>query len=251
MSNFQKAVNPSVELSEPIRVLLVDNEDIVRYGLKSILQSEPSVDVVGEAVNGKQAIAQAQRLQPDVVIMDIKMPVLDGVAATSEICQLLPDIKILILTTSVEDEPLFEAIRQGAIGYILKNVSPEDFIHTIQGVYRGYMQLDPAIGRKLYQQPRQSELDSSYPPSIRVKGSLKDVTPREKQVLQLIGIGANNREISHQLNIAEKTVKNHVSSILNRLCLRDRTQLAIWVNTNRIADCVAGCLEMKDSVSFS
>ena len=247
MSNLQKTPSQTNEATAPIRVLLVDNEDIVRYGLKSILQSEPSIEVVGEAVNGQQSLEQAQHLQPDVVIMDIKMPVMDGVTATSEICQRLPDVKILILTTSVDDEPLYEAIRQGAIGYILKDVSPEDFIHTIQGVYRGYMQLDPAIGRKLYQQPR---LNRAARQSMRMKESLKGVTPREKQVLQLIGTGANNREISHQLNIAEKTVKNHVSSILNRLCLRDRTQLAIWVNTNRIADCVTGCLEMQDSVSF-
>lgn len=227
---------------KPINLLLVDNEDIVRHGLKSILRAEPSVRVVGEARDGKDAIAQTRKLQPDVVVMDINMPVMDGVSATQEICQMFPDVKVLILTTSVEDNHLYEAIRRGATGYILKTVFPNDFVRIIQNVHKGYIQLDPTVGRKLYQQPKVAANE-------RRDVSLKGITPREKEVLHLIGEGANNREISAELNIAEKTVKNHVSSILSRLCLRDRTQLAIWVNTSRISDCVKGCLDSRDYTS--
>ena len=207
----------------PIRLLLVDDEDIIRYGLNAILQCEPAIEIVGEARNGQEAVTQAKQLQPDIVLMDIGMPVMDGVTATGKICRTVPGIKVLVLTTSTEDSHLHNAIQQGAAGYLLKNIPPEDFIHIIQSTYKGYMQFDPAMGQKLHQQlkpPAPAE------PCIDWQG----ITPREREVLQLIAAGANNREISQKLHIAEKTVKNHVSNILNRVGLRDRTQLAIWVN---------------------
>lgn len=226
---------------KPIGLLLVDREDIVRYGLRSILNRAPSVEVLGEASNGKEAIAQARRLRPDVIIMDVDMPVMDGLTATGEICQMLPDTKVLILTNSSEEEHMHNAIRQGATGYIIKTVIPENFVRIIQSVHTGYIQLEPSVGRRLYQQ-------FSSLAANKQSMNLKGVTPREKEVLHLIGQGANNREISQKLNIAEKTVKNHVSSLLSRLCLRDRTQLAIWINTNRIATCVTNCFEKNVSI---
>lgn len=213
-----------VSPQNPIRLLLADDEDIIRYGLRAILQCEPTIEVVGEACNGQDAIEKAQRLNPDIVLMDIGMPVMNGVTATGKIYQTLPDIKVLILTTSTGDHHLHDAIRQGASGYLLKNIPPEDFIHIIQSTYKGYMQFDPAMGRKLHQQ-----LKPPHPANLL--HSWKEVTPREREVLTLIAAGANNREISQTLHIAEKTVKNHVSNILNRVGLKNRTQLAIWVNT--------------------
>ena len=209
----------------PIRLLLVDDEDIIRYGLNAILQCEAAIDVVGEAHNGQEALEQAHRLKPDIILMDIGMPLMDGVAATAKICQSLPGVKILILTTSTEDHHLHNAIQNGASGYLLKNIPPEDFIHIIRSTYKGYMQFAPAMGRKLHHKSSQ--------PNLSVD-DWKGVTPREQEVLQLIAEGASNREISQKLHIAEKTVKNHVSNILNRVGLRDRTQLAIWMNTKSL-----------------
>lgn len=215
------------KLQGPIRLLLADDEDIIRYGLNAILQCETAIEVVGEACNGQEAVEQAQRLVPDVVLMDIGMPGMNGVTATGEICQALPNVKVLILTTSTEDRHLHDAIQQGASGYLLKNVPPEDFIHIIQSTHKGYMQFDPAMGQKLHQQLKP-------PAHNNAVNDWKGVTPREQEVLQLIATGASNREISQSLHITEKTVKNHVSNILSRVGLRDRTQLAIWVNTSSI-----------------
>lgn len=214
-------------LQGPIRLLLVDDEDIIRYGLNAILQCETAIEVVGEACNGQEALEQAHRLAPDIVLMDIGMPGMDGVTATGKICQVLSDVKVLILTTLTDDCHLHDAIQQGASGYLLKNVPPEDFIHIIKSTYKGYMQFDPTIGKKLHQQLKP-------PAPTKSVNDWKGVTPREQEVLQLIAAGASNREISQRLHIAEKTVKNHVSNILNRVGLRDRTQLAIWVNTSSI-----------------
>lgn len=214
-----------ITLQKPIRVLLVDDEDIVRYGLKALIQGTTAIEIVGEASNGQEAIAQSQILQPDVVLMDINMPVMDGVTAAREISQAQPHVKVLILTTHDDAQNLVDAIQQGAMGYLLKNTPPEDFIYSIQQTYKGYMQLGPGLGQKLSQQLKppthQTPLDQA-----------KGITPREQDVLQLIAEGASNREIAQFLHITEKTVKNHVSSILSRVGVRDRTQLAIWANTS-------------------
>ncbi|MEO0826418.1 MAG: response regulator transcription factor [Cyanobacteria bacterium J06639_16] len=216
-----------MNLQNPIRVLLVDDEEIVRYGLSAILRCEPLVKVVGEACDGQAAIAQAQALQPDVILMDISMPGIDGLTATQEIYQAQPQIKILILTTHDDDEYLTEAMQHGAVGYLLKNTPPEDFIQIIQATHKGYIQFSPCLGQKLCQHLK--------PPTPETtKRDFESVTPREQEVLHLIAEGASNREIAQRLHITEKTVKNHVSNILNRVNLRDRTQLAIWVNTAKI-----------------
>ncbi|MEO0869600.1 MAG: response regulator transcription factor [Cyanobacteria bacterium J06642_11] len=211
--------------SETIRVLLVDDEDLVRYGLKMICQAHENIDVVGEASNGKDAIAQTQKLRPDVVLMDVTMPVLDGVSATEAIRTQYPDTKVLILTVHTNDDHLVDAIQNGASGYFLKNTPPEDVGNIIRSTHKGYLQIGPTLGEKLLQRlqaPRPPK-----PPTKPTKGKL-GITPRENEVLSLIAEGASNREIAQMLHITEKTVKNHVSSLLNRVGLRDRTQLALW-----------------------
>ncbi|MBE7380293.1 MAG: response regulator transcription factor [Leptolyngbya sp. SIO1E4] len=210
--------------ANPIQVLLVDDEELVRYGLKAIINAEASIQVAGEASHGEEAISQAQHLQPDVVLMDINMPLMDGVVATGKIHHLLPHTKILILTTRDDDKCLVEAMQQGAAGFLLKNTPPQDLIQIIQSTHKGYMQFGPNIGQKLCQQ-----LKPDVPP--KKLDIPKEVTPREQEVIQLIAEGASNREIAQILHIKEKTVKNHVSNILSRVGLRDRTQLAIWANT--------------------
>ncbi|NEQ49666.1 MAG: response regulator transcription factor [Leptolyngbya sp. SIO3F4] len=212
--------------SEPIRVLLVDDEDLVRYGLRMICQAHKTIDVVGEACNGQDAIAQAQALRPDVVLMDISMPLLDGVSATRQIRTLLPQTKVLILTAHEKDNHLIEAVQNGASGYFLKNTPPEDVVPIICATHKGYLQIGPTLAQKLCQQ-LQSSLCPKPPGNNRVRGQL-GITPRESEVLSLIAEGASNREIAQILHITEKTVKNHVSSLLHRVGLRDRTQLALW-----------------------
>lgn len=216
-----------VQQQNPIRVLLVDDEEIVRYGLKAISQGTPAIEIVGEACEGQEAIAQSQVLQPDVILMDVSMPLLDGVKATQAICQAQPDAKILILTTHDEAQYLVEAMQQGAVGYLLKNTPPEEFVQSIQQAHKGYLQLSPGLGQKLRQYLKA--------PAPQPK-TLESVTPREQDVLQLICEGASNREIAQQLHITEKTVKNHVSSILSRVGVRSLTQLAIWASTSKISE---------------
>jgi DNA-binding NarL/FixJ family response regulator len=211
-------------ISSPIRVLLVDDEDIVRYGLKAICQAEKSLMVVGEARNGREAIAQTETLHPDVVLMDINMPLMDGVSATEAIRHAAPQTKVLILTAYEDDAYLIEAMQRGASGYFLKNTPPEDFACLIWATHKGYLQVSPNLSQTLCKQLKP-------PAPAKQQTAEKGITPREKEVLSLIAQGSSNREISQRLHIAEKTVKNHVSSLLNRVGVRDRTQLAIWTAT--------------------
>jgi len=212
-------------LVHPIQVLIVDDEDLVRYGIRAVCQATDTLRVVGEACNGQDAIVQAQTLQPDVVLMDISMPVMDGVTATAQIRQTLPQTKVLMLTVHESDEYLLEAMQQGAAGYFLKNTPPEDVVSIIRATQKGYLQICPSLGQKLFQQ-----LQS---PAAKVSSAVAQkpplgITPREREVLALVSEGASNREIAQRLYITEKTVKNHVSSLLSRVGLRDRTQLALW-----------------------
>ena len=219
-----------VSQQNSIRVLIVDDEEIVRYGLKAIFRSLPEVEVIAEASNGREAIAKALELQPDIILMDIAMPVMDGVTATGKIARSLPYIKVLILTTHDRDRYLIEAIQQGAVGFLLKNTPPEDFLHIIHATHKGYMQFGPSLGKVLSQQL--SQQSNCSPKKL---SQLPKITPREQEVVQLIAEGASNREIATMLHITEKTVKNHVSSILSRVGVRDRTQLAIWANTSEVS----------------
>lgn len=210
-----------------IKVLLVDDQGLIRQGLKALLELEPDLEIVGEAENGEVAINLVTQSQPDVVLMDIRMPIMDGVAATREIHKHFPGIKILVLTTFDDDEYVQAALQNGAMGYLLKDTPSEELAVAIRVVYKGYTQLGPGIVKKLLIQfSRVIPTDSpSVPPS------LAELTPREKEVLRLIATGASNREIAQKLYISEGTVKNHVTNMLNRLNLRDRTQAAIFANT--------------------
>jgi DNA-binding NarL/FixJ family response regulator len=207
-----------------INILLVDDQNLIRQGLKALLELEPDLQIVGEAENGQLAIDLVQTLQPDVVLMDIRMPVMDGVMATRQICQQFPNTNILILTTFDDDNYVATAIKYGAKGYLLKDTPSEEIAAAIRAVDLGYTHLAPGMIAKVMS----GQVDK---PPATLPRELTELTPRELEVLKLIAIGANNREIAGKLYISEGTVKNHVTNLLNRLNLRDRTQAAILART--------------------
>jgi DNA-binding NarL/FixJ family response regulator len=206
-----------------IRILLVDDQSLIRQGLKALLELELDLQVVGEAENGQTAIALIETLQPDIVLMDIRMPVMDGVAATREIVKRFASTKVLVLTTFDNDEYVSAALGYGALGYLLKDTPSEELAAAIRTVYKGYTQLGPGLLEKAI--PKVPAPSASPPPSWA------DLTPREQEVLRLIATGASNREIATKLYISEGTVKNHVTRILSQLGLRDRTQAAIFAHS--------------------
>lgn len=204
-----------------IRILLVDDHSFIRRALRISLADETCLEIVGEAANGQLAIEQVELLKPDVVLMDIQMPHMDGVEATKQICDRFPNVKVLILTVDETEEYVSQALKYGASGYILKNTSPEELSFAIQAVYRGYMHLDLNLGRKVIARiPEVSEVSTV---------DFDKLTPREQQIVKLIATGANNEEIASQLYISARTVKNHITNILSQLNLRNRTQIAILV----------------------
>lgn len=212
-----------------VRLLLVDDQEIIRQGIKSLLESQSDFEVVGEAGNGKQAISQVEALHPDMVLMDVRMPIMDGIAATKAIVQKFPQVKILILTTFDDDEYISEGMKFGAKGYLLKDTPLEPLANAIRLVNAGHTHLGPGLFEKIITIKNEiTTVNKSTPPH-----ELEELTPREKEVLCLIANGANNREIAKNLFISERTVKNHVTSILTRLNLRDRTQAAIFANSFR------------------
>ena len=207
-----------------IRILIVDDQAIIRQGLRVLLTIEPDFDVVGEAENGQVAIAQVQALKPDVVLMDLRMPVKDGIAATEEISQTYQDTKVIVLTTFNEDDLVDAALKVGAMGYLLKDTPSEDLATVIRSVYKGYSQYSPGLIQKAVTRLSTRTLAESIdPPS-----GFEQLTTREKQILLRLAKGANNREIAQAFFITDGTVRNHVTSILGRLNLRDRTQAALW-----------------------
>lgn len=208
-----------------IRLLLVDDQDLIRRGLKALLKSDAELQVVGEAANGTEAIAQVAALHPDVILMDIRMPVMDGVAATQAICQQFPETKVLVLTTFGDETYVAQALRSGASGYLLKDTPFEELTQAIRFVHKGYTQIGPGLGKTVTAPTSVAEPD-------RVPAGWEELTTREQDILRLIATGASNREIAQALFIAEKTVKNHVTNILGRLGLRDRTQAAILMHTS-------------------
>lgn len=208
-----------------IRILLVDDQHLIRHGLKSMLESNSDMQVIGEAENGQRALEQIPILQPDVVLMDIRMPVMDGVAATAAIAQNYPDIKVLVLTTFDDNEYVSQAMRLGAKGYLLKDTEPEELMMAIRSVYKGQTLLGPGLFEKALIPVAAPASNLEAPPQ------LAQLTPRELEVLRLIASGANNREIAESLFLSENTVKNYVTNILSRLNLRDRTQAALFAHS--------------------
>ena len=208
-----------------IRILLVDDQKLVCQGFQAMLNLELDIEVVGMANNGRTAVRQVEALQPDVVLMDIRMPVMDGREATRIICQRFPDTKVLVVTTFDEDDYIAHSIKAGAKGYLLKDMPMEELVEAIRLVSRGYTQMGPGLMEKMLAGIADSEKDRDVPPEV-VK-----LTPREIEVMNLIGAGRTNRQIAKELYIAEGTVKTHITHILNRLCLSNRTQIAIYVNS--------------------
>ena len=210
-----------------IRLLLVDDQQIIRQGLRSLLEAKPDLEVVGEAENGQQAITQVEMLHPDIVLMDVRMPVMDGVAATGQICQQFSQIKVLVLTTFDDDEYVSQAMRVGARGYLLKDMHSDDLAAAIRAVHKGYTQLGPGLIEKAIA-PTSSAIPAQQP--THLPPELAGLTAREREVLSLIVAGASNREIALSLYISERTVKNHITHILSQLNVRDRTQAAIFAS---------------------
>jgi DNA-binding NarL/FixJ family response regulator len=206
-----------------IRILLVDDQSLFREGLHTLLSVQTDFDVVGEAANGEEAIRLAVSLRPEVVLMDVRMPVLDGVAATRRLHSLLPECHIIVLTTFDDDEYVFEALRAGAIGYLLKDAPSDKLFEAIRAGARGESFLQPAVAAKVVAEF--SRLADK--PAIHHQTLSDPLSEREREVLRLVAEGANNREIANRLVIAEGTVKNHLTNILSKLGVTDRTQAAL------------------------
>jgi DNA-binding NarL/FixJ family response regulator len=211
-----------------IRLLLVDDQTLFRQGLADLLAMEDDLEVLGQASNGQEAIDLAQSLQPDIILMDVRMPICDGVLATQKIHQQFPWIRILVLTTFDEDEYIWRSLQAGALGYLLKSSTAVQIAIAIRSLYEGQSQLGPTIATKLFARlnplPTTTELQNH------------DFSERELEILERIRMGRTNREIAQELHLTEGTIKNYVSKILSRLEMRDRTQVALWAQQNLLSD---------------
>jgi DNA-binding NarL/FixJ family response regulator len=210
-----------------INLLLVDDQDLIRRGLHALLTTDPDIQVVGEASNGQEAIALVAELKPDVVLMDVRMPVMDGVAGTREICQRFPETKVLVLTTFNDREYVSQALQAGASGYLLKDTPFEELTQAIHLIQKGYTQIGPGLVAKDLSNPLVQQSSSGNASTGERAEIWLALSDREKEIVGLIAKGYSNREIAKSLHIAEKTVKNYITNILSQLNLRDRTQLAI------------------------
>jgi DNA-binding NarL/FixJ family response regulator len=205
-----------------VRVLLVDDDDLMRAGLRSVLSSDETIEVVGEAGDGRLALSSVRELRPDLVLMDIRMPDLDGISATREVLRVAPDVKVVVLTTFEEDDYIFDALNAGASGFLLKRTKPEELISAIHAVADGDSLLSPSVTRRVIDRMATQAVSG-------LSGArLEQLTPREREVLELVGRGLSNREIADTFVIEESTVKTHVKRILMKLGLRDRVQAVIF-----------------------
>jgi DNA-binding NarL/FixJ family response regulator len=206
-----------------VRVLLVDDDDLMRAGLTAVLSSDTTIDVVGEAPDGRAAVERAIELRPHVVLMDVRMPGLDGIAATRELLAVSPDVKVVVLTTFEQDDYIFGALSAGASGFLLKRTRPEELIAAIHTVAAGDSLLSPSVTRTVIQR-----LAGQPAPDAKAEAQLDELTARERDVLELIARGLSNGEIAAKLVIEESTVKTHVRHILRKLRFRDRVQAVIF-----------------------
>lgn len=206
-------------MSQAIRVLIVDDHTIVRKGIRALLAEIAGIEVVGEADNGQEAIAQAKTLHPDVILMDLAMPKMDGIEATRQIKASQPESRILVMTSFAADDKVFPAIKAGALGYLLKESAPEDLVQAIHQIHRGESSLHPTIARKVLQEITHP---SDRPPTPN------PLTEREAEVLRLVAQGLSNQDIARKLNISDPTVRTHVSNIMSKLHLATRIQAALY-----------------------
>jgi DNA-binding NarL/FixJ family response regulator len=205
------------------RVVIADDEALMRAGLVELLGADPEIDVVGEAANGRQAIEQARRLAPDVVLMDVRMPDLDGIAATRELVRAAPEVRVLILTTFEQDDYVFGALRAGASGFLLKRTRPEELIAAVHTIAAGDSLLSPSVTRRVIDRMAQQPT-----PDFADQARLATLTPRELDVLECLARGLSNREIADALVVEESTIRTHVKRVLMKLELRDRIQAVIF-----------------------
>jgi DNA-binding NarL/FixJ family response regulator len=206
-----------------VRVLIADDDDLMRAGLRAVFSSDETIDVVGEAGDGRGAITRTRELRPDVVLMDVRMPNLDGIAATRDVLAVSPELKVIILTTFEQDDYIFGALRAGASGFLLKRTRPEDLIAAIHTVAAGDSLLSPSVTRKVI-----DRMAKQPAPDASSGERLTELTPREREVLELVARGLSNGEIAQAFVIEESTVKTHVKRILRKLRVRDRVQAVIF-----------------------
>jgi len=208
-------------MTEQIRILIVDDHAIVREGLRGLIGIEPDMELVGEAASGQEGVEKALALKPDIILMDLLMPEMDGVTALKEIKDQWQEARILVLTSFLEDDKVFPAIENGALGYLLKDTQPDELLDAIRGVHRGETMLHPSIAKKIMQR-----IQESSEANKKVEG--QELTERELDVLRLLAQGDGDREIAEKLVISERTVHFHVGNILSKLHLANRTQAALF-----------------------
>ena len=211
-------------MTPAIRVLLVDDHPVVRQGLRALLSTQDGIEVVGEADDGDVAVSAAERLSPDVVLMDVVMPAMDGVEALRRIVERRPQTRVVMLTSYADERRAMEAVDAGASGFLLKDASPRDVVSAIRAAHRGEAVLHPAVAAKLMAERRR-------PPAAH-----SDLTPRELEVLRLVARGLQNKRIASELHLSEKTVKTHVSAVLRKLDVTDRTQAAMYAVRERLVE---------------
>jgi DNA-binding NarL/FixJ family response regulator len=213
-------------MSSPVRVLLVDDDDLMRAGLRAVLSSDETIEVVGEASDGRAALGEIAKRRTEVVLMDIRMPGMDGISATREVLDAAPEVRVVVLTTFEQDDYIFDALSAGASGFLLKRTKPEELIAAIHTVADGDSLLSPSVTRRVIDRM------AGQPSPVATSRRLEHLTPREREVLELIARGLSNREIAEDFVIEESTVKTHVKRILMKLGLRDRVQAVIFAYEN-------------------